>query len=216
MSISDLFDFLRMLDSELYYYIKYFGRMIYVILFAVVFSKTGFVILTFLPGDSLVFASGTLAAIGKLDVISLFFIYFIAAILGDSQNYLIGKTLNKMDLSQTFIGKLLPESTIEQSQKFIQHYDRVAITFSRFVPLMRTMTPFISGYTGYSFFKFIRYNVIGALLWTTIWLLSGYALGNIKWVADNLLLTLTIITIIVLIPTIYAYFTQMIRNRKLV
>ncbi|WP_332645293.1 DedA family protein [Lysinibacillus sp. 54212] len=216
MSISDIFDFLKMLDTELYSYIKQFGIMIYVILFAVVFSKTAFVLLTFLPGDSLVFASGTLAAIEKLNITALFFIFFFAAILGDSQNYFIGKTINKMRLSDSWLVRFMPESAITQAKKFIEDYDRVAITFSRFVPLMRTMTPFISGYTGYSYLKFIRYNVIGALLWTAIWLVTGYALGNIKWVAENLLLTLTLITIVVFIPTLYAYFSQMVRNRKLV
>lgn len=216
MSLSDLIDFLRMLDTELYYYIQQFGKMIYVILFAIVFSKTAFIILTFLPGDSLVFASGALAAIDKLDIFTLFIIYFIAAILGDSNNYFIGKTLNKFPQGQTFLLKFMPESMVQQARSFIKDYDRVAITFSRFVPLMRTMTPFISGYTGYSYFKFIRYNIIGALLWTMVWLGTGFALGNIKWVADNLLLTLGLITIIVFIPTIFAYLTQMIRNRKLV
>ncbi len=96
MSIAEIVEFLRMIDTELYYYIKKFGVYIYILLFAVVFTKTAFVILTFLPGDSLVFASGTIAALDKLDVFTLFILYFVATTLADSNNYLIGKLLGNV------------------------------------------------------------------------------------------------------------------------
>ncbi|MFF5993649.1 DedA family protein [Lysinibacillus sp. KU-BSD001] len=216
MSFAEVIEFLRMIDTELYYYIKKFGVYIYLLLFAVVFTKTAFIVLTFLPGDSLVFASGTVAAIGKLDVLTLFLVYFVATTLADSNNYLIGKLLGNVSQEKLNLFRFIPESAITRAKVFIENYDRIALTFSRFVPLMRTMTPFISGYTKYPYAKFIRFNMMGALLWTCVWLFAGYALGNIQWVADNLMFTLLLISAFVLVPTIYAYFKQMLHNRKLV
>ena len=215
MSIAEIIEFLRMIDTELYYYISKFGAYIYILLFAVVFSKTAFVILTFLPGDSLVFASGTIAALDKLNIFTLFIIYFVATTFADSNNYLIGKLLGNVPQEKNIIFRFIPDTAVASAKQFIQDYDRVAITFSRFVPLMRTMTPFISGYTKYPYFKFVRFNIIGAFLWTVVWLFSGYALGNIPWVEGNLMFTLLLISAIVLVPTVYAYFRQMLSNRKL-
>lgn len=214
MSIAEIIEFLRMIDTELYYYINKFGAYIYILLFAVVFSKTAFVILTFLPGDSLVFASGTIAALDKLNIFTLFIVYFVATTLADSNNYLIGKWLGNVPQEKNILLRFIPDTTVASAKQFIQDYDRVALTFSRFVPLMRTMTPFISGYTKYPYFKFVRFNIMGAFLWTVVWLFSGYALGNIPWVEDNLMFTLLLISAIVLVPTIYAYFRQMLSNRK--
>ena len=214
MSIAEIIEFLRMIDTELYYYISKFGIYIYFLLFAVVFSKTAFVILTFLPGDSLVFASGTIAALDKLNIFTLFILYFVATALADSNNYLIGKWLGNVPQEKNILFRFIPDTTVASAKQFIQDYDRVALTFSRFVPLMRTMTPFISGYTKYPYFKFVRFNIVGAFLWTVIWLFSGYALGNISWVEDNLMFTLLLISAIVLVPTVYAYFRQMLSNRK--
>ena len=214
MSIAEIVEFLRMIDTELYYYINKFGVYIYILLFAIVFSKTAFVILTFLPGDSLVFASGTIAALDKLDVLTLFILYFAATTLADSNNYLIGKLLGNVPYEKNIVFRFIPITAVTRAKQFIRDYDHVAITFSRFVPLMRTMTPFISGYTKYPYFKFVRFNIVGAFLWTVIWLFSGYALGNISWVEDNLMFTLLLISAIVLVPTVYAYFRQMLSSRK--
>lgn len=214
MTLMDIIEFLRMLDTELYYYIKEFGVYIYFLMFAIVFSKTAFVILTFLPGDSLVFASGTLAAIDKLNVLVLFLLYFVATSLADSNNFLIGRTIRKLP-DKTNLLRFLPNQAIDRARVFLESYDRIAITFSRFIPLMRTMTPFIAGYTGFSYGKFVRFNVIGALIWSTVWLGSGYLLGNIKWVENNLLLTLGMISIAVFIPTVFAYIKQFIKNKSI-
>lgn len=215
MSIAEIFEFLRAVDTELYYYIKKFGILIYFLLFAVVFTKTAFVVLTFLPGDSLVFASGALAALDKLDIIPLFVLYFIATTLADSNNYFIGRLLGRVPQEKSLLFRFISSDVLTRAKTFIEDYDRVALTFSRFIPLMRTMTPFMSGFTQYPYKKFVRYNVAGALLWTFVWLFSGYALGNIPWVADNLMFTLLLISAVVLIPTIYAYVKQMAKNRKL-
>lgn len=208
--ILDFLHFLREIDQIIFHYIDVLGLYIYLLVFVVVFSKTAFVILTFLPGDSLVFTSGTLAAIDKLSLITLFFLFIIATTLADSVNYSIGKFFSK----KNFFSRLLPESAIERSSHFLISYDRVAITFSRFVPLMRTMTPFISGYTKFSYWTFLRFNFLGAILWTTVWLGSGYLLGNVPWVEENLVLTLTIITFLVFAFSGVAYLNKFGQNRK--
>lgn len=206
----EFLQFLREIDQIIFHYIDELGLLIYFLLFAVVFSKTAFVILTFLPGDSLVFTSGTLAAIDKLSLIALFFLFIIATTLADSVNYSIGKFFSK----KSFFIHFIPETAIERASNFLVSYDRVAITFSRFVPLMRTMTPFISGYTKFSYWTFLRYNFLGAILWTVVWLGSGYLLGNIPWVEENLVLTLTIITLLVLAFSGIAYFKKFGQNHK--
>lgn len=208
MSLSEVFEILGTLDSELYYYIDEFGIYIYLLLFLIVFGKTGFVVLTFLPGDSLIFASGTIAAVGELNILVLFSLFFVATTLGDSNNFFIGRTFKKIPTKKTHLNKLIPQSTIEKANHFIKEYDKVAVTFSRFIPIMRTMIPFIAGFTGHRFSNFVRYNVLGAIIWTAIWLGTGFALGNIPWVEENLLFTLALITIIMFIPSIYATLSQ--------
>ena len=155
----DILQFLRGIDQVLFYYIKELGIYIYFLLFAVIFSKTAFIILTFLPGDSTVFTSGALAALGKLDLILLFILFILATTLADSNNYLIGKSVRKIPPNRNIFMRFMSEQATEKAHQFLIDYDRVAITFSRFVPLMRTMTPFISGYTGFSYWTFLRFNV---------------------------------------------------------
>lgn len=212
--ISNFFELLHMLDSELYQVIELYGLYIYVILFFIVFGKTGFVILTFLPGDSLAFASGTLAAVNQLNFTLLFALFFVSTILGDSNNFLIGRTLNKISAEKSYVLKFIPEQILQQARSFLDQYDKTAITFSRFIPLMRTMTPFIAGLTGYPYKYFIRFNIMGAFIWTGIWLSSGFALGNLPWVENNLLFTLSLITIIMFIPSIYGFTTQFFKKKE--
>lgn len=211
MELSELFELLRMLDSELYTYINKYGIYIYLILFLIVFGKTGFVILTFLPGDSLVFASGTIAALDQLNFVLLFILFFIATTLADSNNYLIGKLVNKFSSKNNLL-KLIPQIALDKASAFLSEYDKIALTFSRFIPLMRTMTPFIAGFTHHSYRNFLRYNSIGALIWTSVWLSSGFALGNIRWVENNLLFTLLMITVVMFIPTIYGFLSHFKRK----
>lgn len=204
----DIIQFLRGIDQVIFRYIEELGLYVYLLLFAVVFTKTAFVILTFLPGDSTVFTSGTLAALGKIELVVLFVLFIVATTLADSNNYLIGRTVRKLPPKRNFIMRIVSEEHVQKAQYFLQQYDNVAITFSRFVPIMRTLTPFISGYTNFSYSRFLRYNFIGAVLWTTVWLGSGFILGNVPWVEENLVLTLAIITALVMLLSALAYLRQ--------
>ena len=209
----DIIQFLRGIDQVIFYYIDELGLYVYLLLFAVVFTKTAFVILTFLPGDSTVFTSGTLAALGKIDLIVLLVLFVVATTLADSNNYLIGRSVRKIPPKRNLFMRVISEERAAKAQHFLQQYDRVAITFSRFIPLMRTLTPFIAGYSNFSYSKFLYFNFIGAVLWTTVWLGTGFILGNIPWVEENLVLTLSVITAIVMIFSGIAYIRQIKKTK---
>jgi len=147
LDMSEIIEVLRQLDSELYYYIDQFGIYIYLLLFLIVFGKTGLVIFSFLPGDSLLFASGAIAAVGELNIGILFILFFVATSLADSNNFLIGHAFKKIPAKKNYLIKIIPQSSIDKASDFLYEYEKVAITFSRFIPLMRTLIPFISGFT---------------------------------------------------------------------
>lgn len=207
------FDFLKTIDTELLRYIEEYGLVMYIVLFFIVYAKTAFIVLTFLPGDSTVFASGTIAATGHLNVWVLFLLFFLATILGDAQNYTIGMLIKRAKSGRFSLLNYIPEQTITRATDFLERYGKIAITFSRFVPLMRTTVPFVSGLTSFTFRHFLLHNFLGALIWTIVWLFTGFALGNISIVADHLALSLLLISFIGIIPAMIAFFLEYIKKR---
>ena len=212
--MQEAFTFLKTIDTELFRYIEEYGLVMYIVLFFIVYAKTAFVVLTFLPGDSTVFASGTIAATGHLNVWVLFLLFLFATIVGDAQNYTIGILIKRAKAkSRRFsIFKYIPEQTITRATNFLERYGKIAITFSRFVPLMRTTVPLVSGFTSFNFRNFFFHNCIGALIWTIVWLFTGFALGNIPAVADNLVISLILISFTGLIPAIIAFSVEYIKK----
>lgn len=198
----------RNIDTSLHYYLDAYGAVIYVLIFLVVYFKTAFVVLTFLPGDSTVFASGTLAAIGDLEIKVLALLFIIATTLGDSQNFLIGRLVGKLNSDRNFFLKFISEKTVNKARNFLSGYGKIAISSSRFVPLMRTSIPFVAGYTGYAYRTFLTYNFIGGSIWAIFWLGAGYLLGNFKWVEDHLFLSLLIVSSTAFIPTVLGFMNQ--------
>lgn len=189
-------------DKNMANFLVDYGIYIYIILFLVVYSKTAFVLLTFMPGDSLVFASGTLAAMGELSVELLFALFLLGTLVGDSQNFWIGKQFSKWQFHRSKM-KMLSEEQLERAEHFVDEYGKYGIVLARFVPFMRTTIPFVSGFTKYEYRVFFQYNLIGGVLWVVLWLSAGYLLGNLKWVENNLIVALTIITLIpIFVPTI--------------
>ena len=151
------FTFLKTIDTELYRYIEEYGFAMYIVLFFIIYAKTAFVVLTFLPGDSTVFASGTIAATGHLNSWLLFLLFFLATIIGDAQNYKIGIMIKRAKAKSRRFSPLtyIPEKTITRATDFLERYGKIAITFSRFVPLMRTTVPLVSGFTSFKFRDFL-------------------------------------------------------------
>ena len=206
------FDFFKTIDTELFHYIEEYGLVMYIVLFLIVYAKTAFIVLTFLPGDSTVFASGTIAATDHLNVWVLFLLFLLATIVGDAQNYTIGMLLKRAKSGRFSLLNAIPEKTINKATDFLERYGKIAITFSRFVPLMRTTVPFVSGLTSFSFRHFLLHNCLGALIWTIVWLFTGFALGNIPAVANHLALSLILISFIGFIPALIAFLLEYIKK----
>jgi membrane-associated protein len=199
-----LFDYLLHLDRHLAMLVDQYGIWIYVILFAIVFAETGLVVTPFLPGDSLLFAAGTLAAISALDLTTLLVSLSIAAIAGDAVNYAIGRYAGprvfRGEATQGFWGKLLNREHLNRAHEFFERYGGKAIVMARFVPIVRTFVPFVAGAGAMTYSKFGFYNVSGGLLWVGVCTIAGYAFGNVPIVQDNFSLVIIGIIVVSLIP----------------
>ncbi len=191
--------FLLHLDVHLGEIVSKYGMATYGILFAIVFAETGLVITPFLPGDSLLFATGALAALGKLNILALFTVYTVAAILGDAVNYAVGKSLGNRAVE----AKLVKSEYLEKTAKFYQKHGPKTIVLARFVPIIRTFAPFVAGVGRMAYQQFALYNVVGALLWTSICTFAGYCFGNIPVVHENFSLVVLGIIVVSLLPIVF-------------
>lgn len=205
MELYEVIEIIRTIDTDLKYYIDIYNVWIYIILFTIVYAKTAFVVTTFLPGDTIVFASATLAAMGHLNIWLLLIGFFVATIVGDNQNFSIGRMIDAIPKKHSLLKRSLPSTIVDKEKAFLEKYGYIAITFSRFIPLMRTMMPFTSGYIRYPYRNFVLFNMAGAILWSLVWSSTGYILGNISWVGENLMLTLVLISTTAIMPTIIEF-----------
>lgn len=200
--IQNIIDFILHIDEHLVEIIKNFGGWSYGILFLIVFVETGLVIFPFLPGDSLLFASGALAAMGAFNIISLYLIFFFAAVIGDTVNYHIGKKVGTTISQGSFIGKLINQDRMIIAENFFNKHGGKTILIARFMPFIRTFIPFIAGASRMNYRYFLIYNVVGAALWVGICTILGYFFGNIPVVKDNFSTVLLAIIFISILPAI--------------
>ena len=188
-------DFILNLDEHLVDLMQQYGVWIYAILFVIVFAETGLVVTPWLPGDSLLFAVGTLAAIdssGTLDASTAAVLLVIAAILGNSCNYAIGKAIGPPAFSGRY--RLLKVEYLRQTEAYFVKHGGKTVMLSRFLPILRTFAPFVAGVARMHYPRFQGYNILGAIIWVTIFLGGGYLFGNIPLVRDNFgIVTLLII-----------------------
>ncbi len=183
-----------------------YGGLLYAILFIIVFCETGLVVTPFLPGDSLLFAAGALAGLGVLNVWALLIGITVAAILGDNLNYALGQKLGKhVQTSNRLFGIRLNPEHLKKAEAFFQHHGHRAIVLARFAPIVRTFVPFFAGMSNMPKAIFLRYNVIGGLLWVCLFVLSGYFFGNLPIVKERFSLVIVAIVIISLIPIVKEY-----------
>ncbi|MEK4229490.1 VTT domain-containing protein [Solibacillus sp. FSL H8-0538] len=199
---------MEQIDVALQNFLDEYGLYIYSLLFLIIFLKTAFVVLTFLPGDVIVFVSGALVAMGELNLFILFPLLVVATILGDCQNYYIGKIGRKLN-KKSF---LIPKATLERARQFINHQGHNAILFARFVPFMRTTIPFISGYTNYTFRTFLLFNTIGALFWVILWLMAGLLLGKLPIIEEHMTVSLALISCIPFLVPIVLFIRKKMRK----
>ena len=164
-----LVDFIRHIDTHLFELVARYDQWIYVILFAIVFAETGLVVTPFLPGDSLLFAAGTLAGAGSLDPVVTAIVLFVAAVLGDAVNYAIGRRIGPRLFhatdSNSLIHKLLNREHLNRAHVFFERYGGKAVVLGRFVPIVRTFVPFVAGAGAMTYRTFAFYNVMGAIAW---------------------------------------------------
>jgi len=201
----DLLDIVLHLDVHLLEWVQAYGVWIYAILFAIIFSETGFVVTPFLPGDSLLFVAGAIAAAGGgLDVHVLALVLMAAAVLGNSVNYAIGRWLGK-----TFFrdqgSKWLNPAHLDKAHAFYERHGGKAVVISRFLPIVRTYVPFVAGMAAMSAKTYTAYNVAGGFLWVGSLLYAGYFFGNIPWIKGNLTAIIVGIVAVSLLPLAIAY-----------
>jgi membrane-associated protein len=207
--VASFLDLVLHLDVHLAALIQQYGVWVYAILFAIIFAETGFVVTPFLPGDSLLFVAGALAAVGGINVHLIVLTLTLAAILGNSTNYAIGHWLGKTFFREKGARWLNPEY-LERTHAFYEKHGGMAVVISRFIPIVRTYVPFVAGLGAMTPAHFTAYNVAGAVAWVASLTYAGYFFGNIPWVKDNLTIMIVGIVAVSLIPVVVAA----IRARK--
>lgn len=214
MMIEQMISFILHIDQHLVEIIKDFGNWTYVVLFTIVFVETGLVIFPFLPGDSLLFAAGALAALGALNLPLLITVFFVAAVVGDTVNYEIGKKVGTTIRPDTFMGKMINQEKMQKAQDFFNKHGGKTIVIARFMPFIRTFIPFVAGASRMKYSYFLMYNVIGAALWVLSCTLIGYLFGNIPIIKDNFSKVIILIIVVSVIPVIVGYFKGKKDNKE--
>lgn len=202
--INDVINFILHIDQHLVTLSAQYGAWLYAILFLIVFCETGLVVTPFLPGDSLLFASGALAAAshGALNVHIMVAMLLAAAIIGDAVNFMIGKYFGAK-LFANPNSRIFKQEYLQKTHQFYDKYGGKTIIIARFVPIVRTFAPFVAGMGNMNYGKFIRYNVIGALAWVLSLTYLGYAFGNLPIVKDNFGKVVLAIIVISVLPMIF-------------
>ena len=176
-------------DRHLAEFVRDYGVWVYGLLFAIIFAETGLVVTPFLPGDSLLFAAGALAAQGAFNIWLLVPLLIVAAVVGDAVNYAVGKAAGPRIFTSTdrtsFLHRALNRDHLAQAHAFFEKYGGKAIILGRFVPIVRTFVPFVAGAGTMTYPTFALYNVVGGIIWVGICTLAGYAFGNVPVIRDN-------------------------------
>ncbi len=195
------------LDQTLAVIAAQYGPWLYALLFLIIFAETGLVVFPFLPGDSILFISGTVVAAAGMNVHTLVGVLIVAAILGDSINYAIGHYIGPKVFDRPD-SRWFKQEHLRRTQAFYDRYGGVTIIIGRFVPIIRTFAPFLAGVASMRYARFLAFNVVGAVVWIASLVYAGYLFGNIPWVKDNLTLIVIVIVVVSLIPAIGTFFQE--------
>jgi membrane-associated protein len=204
--MQDLIDLFLHLDVHLEEFVRNHGRWVYGLLFAIVFAETGLVVTPFLPGDSLLFAAGALAATGMLDIRLVLVLLAVAAIVGNMVNYSVGRYVGprvfRADATPGILSRVLNRQHLDRAHAFFERYGGMAIVLTRFVPIIRTFVPFVAGAGAMRYTTFAVYNVAGGILWVAVCVGAGYAFGNVPVIKDNFTLVALGIVAVSLVPVL--------------
>ncbi|MBS3091146.1 VTT domain-containing protein [Candidatus Pacearchaeota archaeon] len=203
-----IIDFIVHIDKYINIIIQKFGILTYAILFLIIFLETGLLVTPFLPGDSLLFVVGTFAALGSLNVVLIFFLLSLAAILGDSFNYFLGSYFGERFFYEKGWIKI---ENLNRTKEFFRKYGSKTIVIARFLPVVRTVAPFIAGVGKMDYLRFLIYNVLGGIAWVALFLFAGFFFGNISFIKENLSLVIIAIIILSFTPAIVQYIRHKIK-----
>ena len=220
MEISELIRFFTKLDTHITDLIEYFGIGAYLILFFIIFLETGAVILAILPGDSLLVGAGAFASTDDLNVVALLVGFYMATLLGDMLNFKIGKYLGEKYHRSRFedrsLFKFINKENFDKVHHFFTHKGRKAFLISRFIPVARTLTPFIAGFTNVNFLDISFFMFIGNAMWTVLYVMIGYFVGNMEFLEGNFIYLMMIVFLISMIPAgIFFFRSRFLKKQNL-
>ncbi|MBV7271665.1 DedA family protein [Clostridiaceae bacterium UIB06] len=195
------------LDKYLNIVVQDYGIWTYVLIFIIIFCETGLVVTPFLPGDSILFATGALASIGVLKIIPLFMIFYLAAVIGDTVNYHIGQKIGNKILDKEDV-KYINKEYLKKAHSFYEKHGSMTIVVGRFIPIIRTFVPFVAGIGEMSYSKFITYNILGGFMWVVLFLWGGYFFGDLPFIKQHFSYVLIAIIIISIIPGIVTFIKE--------
>lgn len=209
--ITSLFDLLLHIDKTMLQFIETHGAWIYLLLVLIIFAETGLVFASILPGDSLLFVAGAICAMGKMDILLIMGLLTAAAITGDAVNYAIGRWFGAALISRT---RLVSPQRMAYTQGFFDRYGGQTIIIARFLPIARTMAPFVAGFARMDPKRFFSFNVSGGVLWVVSLTLAGYLFGNLPFIRDHLTLVILGIIFLSLLPGIIAIIRARLAQAK--
>jgi len=201
------------IDRYLILIVQQYGILTYVILFLIIFCETGLLVTPFLPGDSMLFAAAALAGIGLMNIFTLLVVGYFAALLGDIANYYIGRKSGNKILEKEEV-MLINKEYLKKAQKFYEKHGPLTIVLARFIPIIRTLAPFVAGIGQMNYLKFIPYNMIGGGLWISLYLGGGYFFGNLSFIKNHFSYALISIIIISLLPGVILFIKVKYKKRK--
>lgn len=210
--ISEIINIFLHIDDYLSVIIKNYGAWTYALLFLIIFMETGLVVTPFLPGDSLLFAAGTFAGMGALNIGLLIIILIAAAILGDTVNYWIGHYIGPRAFSGN--SRFLKKEYLDRTHDFFEKHGGKTIILARFIPIIRTFAPFVAGVGAMSYGRFLLYNIVGGIVWVTLFTLGGYYFGRLPFVQDNFTIVVLAIILISVLPAAYEFLKSRLESSK--
>jgi membrane-associated protein len=211
--ITGLFDFILHIDKHLGDLITHYGTLTYAILFAILFAETGLVVTPFLPGDSLLFAAGAFAALGALDYVTVLAVIGVAVFVGDNTNYWIGRKLGPAATSNPN-SRVFKREYLEMTEAFYRKHGGKTIILARYMPIVRTFTPFMAGVGAMPYRRFVAFSVVSAALWVFSFVTAGYLFGNVPWVKHNFSVVVIAIVLLSISPAIYHWLRIRLAARR--
>ncbi|MFH1159849.1 MAG: DedA family protein [bacterium] len=209
-----LIDFILHIDKHLLQIVSDYQTWTYLILFAIIFMETGFVVTPFLPGDSLLFAAGTIAAMpgNPLNVVFIILLLITAAFLGDNTNYFIGRFLGHKVYEKNY--RLIKREYLDKTHKFYEKHGRITIIIARFMPIIRTFAPFVAGVGTMHYIRFVSFSILGNIIWVTLFSLAGFFFGNIPLIKNNFTIAIFTIIFVSVLPILITGIKKYRARRK--